>query len=208
MKKSLVLYCTVLTLVLTAGAAIAGDGDSIKGRVGVTGRIGFLVPSDSEAFAVPNSNLNTDVGFIGGGGFIYGIDKHFAVELDITNTDFDAHRDGFKAGDFNTTNVSIGAQYRFVDIPVQKLVPYLGAGLDILFNDFNFADGGHADVDTVAGVHVSAGADYFLMKQLALTAEMKGVVAPDADINSGGTKIGNYDPTSFSMTFGARYFFN
>ncbi len=207
MKKSLVLYCAVLTLVLTAGAAFAADSDSIQGRVGVTGRIGFLVPSDSELFQNP-STLHSDVGFIGGGGFIYGIDKHFAVELDITNTDFDANLDGFRAGDFNTTNVSIGAQYRFVDVPVQHLVPYVGAGLDILFNDFNAADGSHLDVDTVPGVHVSAGTDYFLMKQLALTAELKGIVAPDADINFGGAKVGNYDPTSLSMTFGVRYFFN
>ncbi len=200
MKKSFILYCAVLSLVLTAGTAMAAD--SIQGRVGVTGRIGFLVPSDSETFGNP-SNLDTDVGFVGGGGFIYGINKNFAVELDITHTEFDANQDGFKVGDFNTTNVSLGAQYRFVDIPVNKLVPYVGAGLDILFNGVD-----NADIDTVAGVHVSGGADYFILKQLALTAELKGVVAPDADIKAGGVKIGNYDPTSLSMTFGVRYFFN
>ncbi len=205
MKKFFVLYCAVLSLVLTAGTAMAAD--SIQGRVGVTGRIGFLVPSDSEAFANP-SNLDTDVGFVGGGGFIYGINKNFAVELDITHTDFDANRGGFKQGDFDTTNISLGAQYRFVDLGLQKLVPYVGAGLDILVNNFTFADGDNADVDTVAGVHVSAGVDYFLLKQLALTTELKGVLAPEADINFGGEKIGNYDPTSFAMTFGVRYFFN
>jgi outer membrane protein len=204
MKKSFILYCAVLSLVLTAGTAMAAD--SIQGKIGVTGRIGFLVPSDSEAFAYP-SNLDTDVGFVGGGGFIYGINKNFAVELDITHTGFDANRDG-RAGDFNTTNVSLGAQYRFVDIPVKKLVPYVGAGLDILFNDFNSANGAGTDVDTVAGAHVSGGVDYFLLKQLALTAELKGVLAPNADINVRGEKVGNYDPTNLSMTFGVRYFFN
>ena len=86
---------------------------------------------------------------------------------------------------------------------VKNLVPYVGAGLDILFSDFN-----NADVDTVAGVHVSGGVDYFIMKQLAVTAELKGVVAPESDIKYGGEKIGNYDPMSLSMTFGVRYFFN
>ncbi len=205
MKKSIILYCTVLSLIITAGTALAAD--SIQGRVGVTGRIGFLVPSNSEAFANP-SNLETDVGFIGGGGFIYGINKNFAVELDITHTGFDANLDGFKAGSFNTNNVSLGAQYRFVDIPVKKLVPYVGAGLDILFNNFDAENGAGTSVDTVAGVHLSGGADYFILKQLALTAELKGVLAPNADINSGGVKVGNYDPNSLSMTFGVRYFFN
>ncbi len=205
MKKWRVLFFAVSMLVLAAGTAGAADG--IQGRLGVTGRIGFLVPSDSEAFATP-SNLDTDVGLIGGGGLIYGISKNLALELDITRAEFDANRAGFKEGDFGTTNISLGAQYRFANSGVSRLVPYVGAGLDILVNDFNFSDGDSADVDTVAGAHANGGVDYFLMKQLALNAELKGVVAPDADINYGGSKIGNYDPTSLSMTFGVRYFFN
>jgi outer membrane protein len=205
MKKYLILYVAIISFVLTSGTAKAAD--SIQGRIGVTGKIGFLVPSDSEEFTTP-SNLDTDVGFIGGGGFIYGITRNLAAEFDITRTWFDANRAGSREGDFGTTNISLGAQYRFVDIPVKNLVPYVGAGLDILVNDFDFADGVKADVDTVAGVHVSGGADYFIMRQVALNAELKGVAAPDADINYGGTKIGNYDPASISMTFGIRYFFN
>ncbi len=205
MKKFRVLGLAVFFLVLAAGTA--GAADSIQGRLGVTGRIGFIVPSDSEAFATP-SNLDTDVGLIGGGGFIYGISKNLALELEATHAGFDANRDGFKEGDFETTDISLGAQYRFDNIGVPKLVPYVGAGLDILLTDFNFADGDKADVDTVAGAHVNGGVDYFILRQLALNAELKGVVAPDADINFGGTKIGNYDPTSLSMTFGVRYFFN
>jgi outer membrane protein len=50
--------------------------------------------------------------------------------------------------------------------------------------------------------------DYFLLRQLALTSEIKGVIAPNADIKSGGGKVGEFDPDSFSMTFGVRYFFN
>ena len=47
------------------------------------------MPADSDALVVP-SNLNTDVGFIGGGGLIYGINKNIAAELDITHSEFDA----------------------------------------------------------------------------------------------------------------------
>jgi outer membrane protein len=206
MKKYCILFCAVISMALTAGTALAAD--SIQGRLGVTGRIGFLVPSNSEAFTIPNSNLNTDIGFIGGGGFIYGINKNIAAELDITHTGIDAQRAGSKAGNFDTINISLGGQYRFVDIPVQRLVPYAGAGLDILLNSFSSANGTNADVDNTVGGHVSGGVDYFLMRQLALNTELKGLLAPNADIKFEGTKIGNYDPTSFSMTFGVRYFFN
>ena len=89
MKKVLVFYCVALSLVLTAGTAMAAD--SIKGKFGVNGRIGFLVPADSEAFATP-SDLSTDIGLIGGGGYIYGITKNIALELDITHADFSADR--------------------------------------------------------------------------------------------------------------------
>jgi outer membrane protein len=41
-----------------------------------------------------------------------------------------------------------------------------------------------------------------------LTAEAKLLVAPDADITGPFGKVGNFDPTAFSTTFGVRYFFN
>lgn len=189
MKKGLLVLCATWCLVLVAGAAWA---DSITGRVGVTGRIGFLVPADS-------SPWNTDVGFVGGGGFIYGINRDWAAELDITTTSFDGH--AFNKVSFDTTNVALGAQYRFKEM--SKFTPYFGFGLDILMNGSD-----KYDVDTVLGAHVGGGVDYFLMKNLALTSEMKFVIAPDADVMDGNVKRGNFDPSSFVMTFGARYFFN
>lgn len=192
MKKLLVLACAAATFSLATGSA---DADSIKGKIGVTGKIGFLIPSDGDIGPYKNE---TDAGFIGGGGILYGIDDHFAAEFDITRSDF-----GSDFGDFGVTNVAIGAQYRFI-LAQPKLVPYVGAGLDILISD---ADKGR-DVDTTVGVHASCGIDYFIMKQLALTAEAKLVVAPDADIKGSSGKLGNFDPTSLSTTFGIRYFFN
>ncbi len=192
MKKLLILVCAAATFSLVTGTAIA---ESIKGKIGVTGKIGVVIPSDNDIGPYKNE---TDAGFIGGGGFIYGIDNNFAAEIDITRSMFDSD-----FGDFGVTNVTLGAQYRFV-INQPQLVPYLGAGLDILMTD---AEHGR-EVDTTVGVHFSGGIDYFIMKQLALTAEAKVVVAPDADIKGPSGKQGNFDPTSLSATFGVRYFFN
>lgn len=203
MKSIFFATCLALALSLTATAAMA---DNIKGRVGVTGRMGFLVPADSEASG-PARIISTDMGFVGGGGFIYGIDKHLAAELDITHTGFDGDIGGVRQGSFDTTDISLGVQYRFDD-PLPHLTPFAGGGLDILINDFTSVSGLKGDVDTVAGVHLSGGADYFVMKQLALTGEARIVLAPDADITFGGVKSGNFDPMSFSMTVGARFFFN
>jgi len=191
MKKLLVLACATATLSLAAVPAMA---DSIQGKLGVTGRIGFVIPSNGDFGPFKNE---TDAGITGGGGLIYGIDNHFAAEIDISRSGF-----GSDIGDFGVTNIALGAQYRFV-LAQPKLVPYLGAGLDLLLID---ADQGR-DVDTTVGVHASAGLDYFITKQFALTTEAKLVLAPDADIN-GPTGRGNFDPNSFSTTFGLRYFFN
>jgi len=192
MKKLLVLVCATATLSLAAGAAMA---DSIKGKVGVTGKIGFMIPADGDMYSHDNK---TDIGFIGGGGLIYGIDNHFAAEIDVTRSSFDSDY-----AEFGVTNIALGAQYRFV-LEHPRLVPYLGAGLDILVND---ADQGRS-VDTTVGVHAGVGVDYFIMKQLALTTEARLLVAPDADVYGPGGKVGNFDPTGFSTTFGVRYFFN
>jgi outer membrane protein len=194
MKRYVFSVTLIAVLILAAGTALA---DNINGRIGVTGRLGFIVPADSD---ILGPDVSTDSGFIGGGGLIYGLTKDVALEFDITHASF-----GSNAGiDFDTTDISFGGQYRFVDLPIRQLVPFVGGGLDILIND---ASNG-LDVDTVAGVHVKGGADYFITRDLAATAEMKVVIAPDADINNSSGKVGNFDPTSFSMTFGVRYFFN
>jgi outer membrane protein len=191
-------------LAFSAGSAAA---ENIAGRFGVTGRIGFLVPADSEATSPPPTfNIDTDTGFVGGGGFIYGIDRNIAAELDITHTDFDGNIGGFRQGNFETNNISLGVQYRFREA-MPRLTPYAEGGVDILLNNFTSDSGVKADVDTVLGVHLAGGVDYFVVKNVALTSALKMVLAPDADISVSGRKIGNFDPMSISMTFGARYFF-
>jgi outer membrane protein len=197
-KKLIVFACLATAVSMTAGTAMA---DSIKGRVGVTGKIGFLSPADNNA---EFSNNRTDTGFIAGGGLIYGLDDHIAVELDVTRASF-----GSDTGDFGVTNVSFGGQYRFA-LQQRQLVPYIGVGLDILATDYDENGGARADVDTTVGVHISGGVDYFLQKNLALTAEAKVVAAPDARITDRrfDFRRGDFDPSSFSTTFGIRYFFN
>jgi outer membrane protein len=196
MKKLIIITCIASAVAMTAGTAMA---DSIKGRVGVTGKVGFLVPADNDSDFFNNK---TDVGFVGAGSIIYGIDDHFAGELEVSRTQF-----GSETGDFGTTNISLGAQYRF--LPKQQLVPFVGVGLDILVNDYDPNNGATRNVDTTVGAHINGGADFFLTRQLALTAEAKLVAAPNADITDGfGNHRGNFDPSSFSTTVGIRYFFN
>ncbi|KAB0664264.1 porin family protein [Oryzomonas japonica] len=200
MKKTIYSCCLALSLLFAVNPAMADD---IRGRLGVTGRLGFLVPADSE---LSGRSASTDTAFVGGGGFIYGITRNIAAEFDITHTDYDVHGYG-EGGNAETNNFSLGAQYRF-DVAVPRLTPYVGAGLDILINDFTYSDGTRTDVDTSLGVHISGGVDYFVTKQVALTAQLKAILAPNADINYQGNKVGNIDPMSISTTFGARYFFN
>ncbi|MDD2853432.1 MAG: outer membrane beta-barrel protein [Desulfuromonadaceae bacterium] len=198
MKKLIAAVCLATAVSLISGTAMA---DSIKGKLGVTGKVGFISPADNNAEYYDN---RTDTGLIAGGGLIYGIDDHIALELDLTRADF-----GSDTGDFGVTNISFGGQYRFA-LQQRQLVPYLGAGLDVLVSDYDENSGTNSDIDATVGAHISGGADFFLQKNLALTVEAKVVVAPDADITDGhsGDHAGNFDPSSFSTTFGIRYFFN
>ena len=197
MKKLIVLACLATTVSMTAGTAMA---DNIRGKLGVTGKLGFLAPADNNAEFVNN---RTDAGLVAGVGLIYGIDNHLAAELDLTRSEF-----GSNNGDFSVTNLSLGGQYRF-GINDPKLVPYIGVGIDILATDYDPDNGSSRDVDTTAGVHISAGVDYFLQQNLALTAEVKVVAAPETDItDNSGARRGDFDPSSVSTTVGLRYFFN
>lgn len=199
MKKLIVFACLATSVSMTAATAMA---DSIKGNLGVTGRAGFRTSTDNTLPGFPNNR--TDPGLVVGVGLLYGIDDRFAAELDLTRAEF-----GSDNGDFGVTNVSLGGQYRFAVQP-RQLVPYLGAGLDILVTDFDPDNGAGSDVDTMVGVHVSAGVDYFLQRNLALTAEVKVVAAPDTDITyrQPGANRDEFDPSSVSTTVGLRFFFN
>ncbi len=199
MKKICLFTCLALVIALTTGTAMA---DSIKGKVGVTGRLGFVVPSDG--VYASGSNLNdyrSNVGIVYGGGFLYGVDQNWAAELDITNSHFDLDHFGGTGPSADMINIAMGAQYRF--IPQEKLVPYIGFGLDVLVNDL---DG--FDVDPTVAAHVSGGVDYFLRKNLALTAEAKIVAGQEADIKYNGDRVGRFSTTNFNTTFGVRFFFN
>ncbi|MCM2356750.1 MAG: porin family protein [Geobacteraceae bacterium] len=200
MTRKIFSLCLAALLVMAAGTAMA---DSIQGRLGVTGRVGFLIPADSD---LNDLKLETNVGLIGGGGLIFGITRNLAAELEITRMDFSAERvSGRDEGDFGITNIAIGAQYRFMAQP-QQLVPYAGAGLDILLTDYERPGGFRARVDDMVGIHLCGGVDYFFMKQMAATAEVRAVLAPEVDINLAGG--GNFDPSGVSTTFGIRVFFN
>jgi outer membrane protein len=195
-KLLLLTACAVLTACL-AGNAAASD---LRGRLAVTGRMGVINPANSERdlAGVGTLVVSTDAGFIGGGGFLFGVDDNIAAELDITRSAF--HASGY--GQAEVTNLSIGAQYRLPE--KQRLIPYAGAGIDVLINDLP-----HNSVNTVLGIHVAAGVDYVLQRQILLTAEVKGVEAFSADVKDfSGVKVGQFDPSNFAFTVGARFFFN
>ena len=197
MKTFIVAACIASTVALSAGTAMA---DSINGRLGVSGKIGFLVPADNESDFFNN---RTDTGVVGAAGLIYGFGDHFAAELEVSRTAF-----GSETGDFGVTDLSFGGQYRFA-VANPRLVPYLGVGLDVLITNYDPYNGFERNVDTTVGAHLSAGADYFLSKQFALTAEVKAVAAPNAAItDADGLRRGNFDPSNVAGTVGIRYFFN
>ncbi len=199
--------CIAIIAVFVLVATSSGFAEPLKGRLASTVLAGFVVPADSEFQGPPKSVASTDAAFGIGGGFLYGIDSRVALEFLVSHTEFDGDVAGSHFGSFDINYYAIGAQYRFAS-PQPRLVPYLGGGIDIISSDFTRPNGIKADVDTVPGFHLAAGADYFLTKQLALVGEARIIVAPDADITIGGTKIGTLDPMNISMGFGARFFFN
>ncbi len=198
MKRLLLGLIMIALPAMTAGGAA---GENLEGKLGLTARLGFSLPSDS---TWSGANLSGDMGFTGGGGLLFGVTRNVAVEVEATATRYDMKTDSFaKDGTATVTNLSFNALYHFAEY--SKATPYLGGGLSILFNDYS-----NADVDTVLGVNLKGGLDYFITPQIALNIELKGVISPTAHMRdlTGPYTGGSFDPTSFSSLFGVRYFFH
>lgn len=197
MRKFLLLTTFTVVTALFAGNAAA---EELRGRLAVTGRIGVTNPANSEldVAGVGRLIVTADPGILGGGGFLFGVDESIAVELDVTRSSYHTSR----FGTAEVTTISMGAQYRFPER--ERFIPYGGAGLDVLINDLS-----DHTANTVLGLHLAAGVDYMLSRQVALNLELKGIEAYSAKVkNFNGTKVGELDPTNLACTVGARFFFN
>ena len=189
------LAAAALLVAATTGAALA---DSIKGTLGLTGGLGLIVPADSKT--EDSRIIDTDPGFIIGGGIIYCFDDNAAFEMGVTHSMFNSSTVGARDFDASITDLSFGLQYRFT--PERKLVPYVGAGLDILMPDVE-----DAKVDTVIGAHIKGGVDYFFARNIAVTGELKLTGGLESDITVAGTRVGKFDPSSVSVMGGVRVYF-
>jgi len=190
-----IIFSALILLVLTSTAM----AESINGRLGLTGKVGFIVPmKDLEIDGAEIGEHST--GFAGGGGLIYGLGNNFALEFDVTHCpSADVKIAGVKVGEQQTTDISIGVQYRFM--PENRLVPYVGAGADFIKGDI--AD---STIEWAYGGHASIGADYFINKSIVVTADFKYVAGSKSDIQLYNRTIGKYDPMNFNGTFGVRLF--
>lgn len=193
MRTTFLFIFIILTF---ASNVFAAD---IDGRLGISGKVGFAVPLQDDFIT---GATDSKTGLAAGGGLIYGLNKNLAAEFEITQVPtIDLEVSGAKVGEAAFTDLSLGLQYRFT--PDKRLVPYLGAGVDLITGDFKNQSGQKYDFEWAAGGHLSAGVDYFATRGVALTAEIKGIIAAKADVKS--TPL-EYDPTSVVGTVGLRLF--
>lgn len=195
MRKMLLLFAGALLM----AAPLAGEAsaEELRGRIAVSGKIGITNPADSEMNSQYGKMVvSSDAGLTGGVGLMFGVDDNVAVEMEVSRSTFDTS----DFGDADVTDVSIGAQYRFQG--QRHVVPYVGAGLDVLINDLD-----RKYTNTTVGAHVSGGLDCFVNRQVALNLELKGIESFKADVD-GPNGSGKFDPSALSFTVGARFFFN
>ena len=201
--KSLVLFavCVIAATCLIGNAS----AQELRGRLAVTGKLGAEIPAQGEENNPAGKLIvDTDTGFIGGGGLLYGVDDSLALELEITRA-FIHTSTHLGWGTADVKDLSMGVEYRFPES--QRIVPYGAAGADVVITDLDSSN--VSAVDTVFGAHLGVGLDYILTRSFSLTGELRGVEAFNADVKSlTGSKLGEYDPSNVSITVGARFFFN
>ncbi|OGU05233.1 MAG: hypothetical protein A2075_00910 [Geobacteraceae bacterium GWC2_58_44] len=195
MRRAILLATLILTLV--SGTATA---DSLQGRFGVTGKVGAVVPLQDD-FISGTSDSNSAIA--AGGGLIFGLSRNCALEIDVTHVpELDLEIAGDKAYEATFTDIALGFQYRIASD--NRLVPFIGFGVDFIKGDLEHVNGTNYDLEWTVGGHVNAGMDYFITRGIALTVDLRGLYAAKGDVEGGGTKVGEYDPMSFIGTAGIR----
>ncbi len=206
MKRLIFNIITTFALVLLPITVFA---DSIKDKFGFTVQGGFTAPTDSKSVNGAGLNyeptLKSDVGYAIGGGIIFGLTDNLCSEISAiyNRFDFNSGNGTTAVGEF--TDFSLGVQYRFM--PGSRFVPYVGAGLDFFYNDFDPVPDERLHNDNSFGGHLQAGMDYFLTRTLALNVELRGAIATEADISRNGVLIVKYDPSNLSGLIGIRFFY-
>jgi len=192
-----ILIMAITALALTAADALA---DSIAGRLGVTGRIGASVPLQDDFI---KGTSDTKSGFSGGGGLIYGIGRHGAVDVEVFHMpQLDVEVNGAKSYEAAITDVAVGFQFRFAT--ENRLVPYLGLGPDFIRGNLRHISGTGYKLDWTYGGHVNLGFDWFITPGIAMTTDVRGVYAADGDITNGSNDVSEYRPQWFQGTVGFR----
>jgi outer membrane protein len=203
MKKSLVFFIAVM---ISAMLACTAGAESIKGRLGISGKVGVNVPSGSELNDSTSTKVKSDSGFATGGGLVFGITNNLAIEADVTYVPtMDFTLNGQKQFEIETVIPSIGLQLRS-NLLEDNLSVYLGGGADLLIANAKDTAGNTADVDTKVGGHINGGGDYFMTKNLALNLDLRGIFFGKADIKAGGTTFARFDPVTFVATVGVKWF--
>lgn len=186
---------TVIALSLLATTALA---DSINNRLGFTGKIGVAIPLRDSS--INGTTFETDPGFAGGGGLMYGFGNNFAAELDIIRAiEMDTKIGGVKMASAQMTDVGLGVQYRFM--PEKHFVPFVGVGADFIKGDID-----KVNLKWTYGGHVNGGFDYFINKGVVLTADFRYIVAEKNNIEKNGVVVGKFDPMTVTGMFGLRLF--
>ena len=195
MRRVIFLLFTVL--LITTGTAAA---ESIAGRLGVTGKLGATIPLNDEFI---DGTSDTNAGFSGGGGLIYGLNDQLAIDLEVFHMpELEVEVDGVKTYEAEVTDIALGVQFRF---PTNgSLVPYLGIGADFIRGNLDYVSGNSYDLDWTYGGHVNAGVDWFITPGIAFTADIRGVYAADGDISSDSSDVSEYSPQWVQGTVGVR----
>jgi outer membrane protein len=193
------IITTISLLLFLASTAFA---DTIANRFGFTGRVGITAPLDNDMI---EGTSDAKAGIAWNGGLIYGLNDYLAAELEFTRMPgMDIEVDGVKTYKARLNDVALGLQYRIV--PNSPVVPYVGAGIDFIEGNLKYVNGGSHDLDWTFGGHVGAGVDWFLTRGIALSADVRGVMAISGDVKDGGAEVGDYDPFWFQGTLGVRLF--
>lgn len=207
-----------IALCLFAGTHARADGIVDRLYIELQAGGGWLYGNDvviDDDGTELESDVDFDLGLIGGGAVGIDIDENWRAELEYMYRsndvdDFGGSEIDADSGDFASVAIMANAEYRF-GTSDQAFRPYVGAGLGLIEEiDFDVEGGDDAGEFSDRGAfafQLMAGADYSLNDSWSLGAELRYFDAGSVKLDGDGDRDLEADYRLTSLLLGVRYSF-
>jgi outer membrane protein len=196
MKKSITVALATATMAVSASYVYAAEGE--EAETVLRARVINIDPDTSSS--IPGLDVDSQVA--PEIGLTYFFSPNVGLDIGVATAEHDVTLSGANIGTVQILPINITGIYRF---QMQRLQPYVGAGLN--YTRFTSVDlvGGAVDVDSSSiGPVIQAGLDWPIANNLVVNADIKKIWL-DTEVTGAASGSLDVDPLVYGVGIGWRF---